>query len=85
MNILVQVHVGKIKSYFTWMRVNEYDTSVEIPVAGGSLMSYTRILPSSQAVAKTLLFSGLTEIPYTASSCKNTSKVSPLKMKDNLR
>lgn len=44
-------------------------------------MSYTKTLPSSQAVAKTLPFSGFTVIPYTASSCRNTSKVSPLKIK----
>lgn len=44
-------------------------------------MSYTKTLPSSQAVAKTFPFSGFTVIPYTASSCRNTSNVSPLKIK----
>ncbi len=40
-------------------------------------MSHMRTRPSSEELAKTLSLTGLTDRPYTASSCKKTLSVSP--------
>lgn len=48
-----------------------------VPPCGGSRVSHMRTRPSSEELAKTLSLTGLTDRPYTASSCKKTFSVSP--------